>query len=73
MKYYFYGALSWPQLLYVAQDTNEEPPGSMCNARWRRGERTSPIEPREKRERGSSSHRKMGLAAKLRGERLRTR
>ena len=62
MKYYFYHALSWPQLLYVAQDTKKKIVGYVLakmeeDAAEVHGHITSLAVLR--------SHRKMGLAAKL--------
>ena len=62
MKYYFYHALSWPQLLYVAQDTKKKIVGYVLakmeeDAPEVHGHITSLAVLR--------SHRKMGLAAKL--------
>ena len=62
MKYYFYHALSWPQLLYVAEDTKKKIVGYVLakmeeDAPEVHGHITSLAVLR--------SHRKMGLAAKL--------
>jgi len=62
MKYYFYHALSWPQLLYVAQDSKKKIVGYVLakmeeDAPEVHGHITSLAVLR--------SHRKMGLAAKL--------
>ena len=62
MKYYFYHSLSWPQLLYVAQDSKKKIVGYVLakmeeDAPEVHGHITSLAVLR--------SHRKMGLAAKL--------
>jgi len=62
MKYYFYHILSWPQLLYVAEDSNKKIVGYVLakmeeDAPEVHGHITSLAVLR--------SHRKMGLAAKL--------
>jgi len=62
MKYYFYHCLSWPQLLYVAQDHKKKIVGYVLA---KMEEDVEPVHGHITSLAVLRSHRKMGLAAKL--------
>lgn len=64
MKYYLYHALSWPQLLYVAEDENKKVVGYVM-AKMEDEKETDVSHGHITSISVKGSHRKLGLATKL--------
>ena len=65
MKYYLYHALSWPQLLYVAEDDNGKIVGYVMAKMEDDGDKVTDIHGHITSISVLRSHRKLGIATKL--------